>query len=482
MAELPSPPAPVERHHSTQLLGRTLRYRSRVGYLPLVEHPVKDGEQQAAVQRGQLFYMAYELEQAEGEPPRPLAFVFNGGPGSSSVWLHLGLLGPQRVASDDFGRCGAPPYALVDNPDSLLSHADLVFVDPVGTGFSRMDVGQKADEFHGFQRDLDSLALFVHRWLSDNGRWGSAKYLIGESYGSTRAAALAEQLQRQHDLQLNGVVLISAALDFQAFCFEHANDLPYSLFLPGYAAAAWQHGRLAPSLQQMPLAALLDEVQAFALGPYASALLQGDRLDADAQARIAQQLAAYSGLSIDFVQRCRLRVSDERFFKELLRAQGQSLGRLDARFTGRDDDDAGELAGADPSYQQMVGAFRVGIERQLREHLGWQGDAATPYQVLAPLYKSWRWPEHENRFVATGAQLRKALHADPHLRVYLAAGLFDLATPAAAIAYSVAQLGLRQEARERLQLSPFEAGHMMYLHAASRQRLAAEMRDFVAAR
>jgi carboxypeptidase C (cathepsin A) len=475
----PAEAAATERRFDAEFGARRCAYRSRVGFLPLHEFPVKDGEQQDAVLRGQLFYMAYELELPEGSPPRPLCFVFNGGPGSSSVWLHLGLMGPQRVAVDAMGRCGAPPYALEHNPESLLSHADLVFIDPIGTGLSRMQPGQKAAEYHGFQRDLDALAAFIHRYLTRFGRWGSAKYLVGESYGSTRAAALAQQLQAKHDLHLNGVVLISTALDFQLFRFDHANDLPYALFLPGYAATAWYHQALSAKLQALPLERLLAEVEAFALGAYASALLQGDRLDAATRARIARQLAAYSGLSTEFVERCDLRVSDQRFFKELLRARGLTIGRLDSRFTGQDRDDAGEHAEDDPSYQQMVGAFRVGIERLLHEQLGWKDDSPGPYQVLAPLYQTWRWPEHENRYLGVGAQLRQALHADPALRVYVASGVYDLATPHAAGDFSVAHLGLRAGLRERVKLSRFEAGHMMYLHAPSRLRLADELRQFV---
>jgi carboxypeptidase C (cathepsin A) len=477
LAALEAPP--TERRFTGRFGAREFAYRSRVGFLPLHEHPVKDGEQQDAVLRGQLFFMAYEAELPEGSAPRPLCFVFNGGPGSSSVWLHLGLMGPQRVAVDAMGRCGAPPYALEHNPESMLSHADLVFIDPIGTGLSRMQPGQKAAEYHGFQRDLDALSAFIHRYLTRFGRWGSAKYLVGESYGSTRAAALAQQLQTKHDLHLNGVVLISTALDFQLFRFDHANDLPYALFLPGYAATAWYHQALSPALQALPLAELLTEVEDFALGPYASALLQGDRLDGATRARTVRKLAAYSGLKSEFVERCDLRVSDQRFFKELLRERGQTVGRLDSRFTGQDRDDAGEHAEDDPSYQQMVGAFRVGIERLLHEQLGWQDDSPGPYQVLAPLYQTWRWPEHENRYLGVGAQLRQALHADPSLRVYVASGVYDLATPHAAGDFSVAHLGLRAGLRERVRVSRFEAGHMMYLHAPSRLRLADELRQFV---
>ncbi len=469
----------MERSFEGDFGGRKLQYRSRVGFLPLHETPVKEGELQATVLRGQIFFMAYEAVQQPDAQARPICFVFNGGPGSSSVWLHLGLVGPQRVVVDEAGHCGKAPYGLEANPDSLLSHADLVFIDPIGTGLSHMLPGQKAAEYHAFQRDLDSLGQFIHHYLTRYGRWASPKYLMGESYGSTRAAALAQHLQAQHDLHLNGVILISTALDFQLFRFDHANDLPFLLFLPSYTATAWYHQALAPAQQARPLAELLAEVEAFALGPYAQALLQGDRLGSEARSGLVRQLAGYTGLDAAYIERSRLRITDKRFFKELLRTRGLTVGRLDSRFTGQDVDDAGEHPEDDPSYLQMVGAFRVGIERLLNEQLGWISERAEPYHVLAPLYKSWGWPEHENRYVGVGALLRQALHRDPNLRVYIGSGVYDLATPHAAGDFSVAHLGLRAELRGQVQVSRFEAGHMMYLHGPSRRRMAAELRSFL---
>ncbi len=472
--------APSQAEHTATIDGQSVRYLARAAWQEIREPKQgKDGEHEGLAVRAQLFHMSYTRLDAKGQPDpsRPLLFVFNGGPGSSSVWLHLGLLGPQLVATDDFGRCGAAPYGLTDNPLSLLAQADLVFIDPIGTGLSTMQTGEKTTEFHDYQRDLDAIAEFIRVHLSREGRWGSPKYLMGESYGSTRGAALARQLQEKHQIHLNGVVLISLALDFQLFSFDPVNDLPYCLFLPTYAATAWFHQRLEPALQALPLAEVVRQAEAFALGAYASALLQGDRLDEAAQAAVAEQVAAFTGLSPTFVRRCRLRVSDERFFKELLRDQGLSTGRLDSRFTGLDLDDAGEKVEDDPSYSAMAGAFKAGVQRVLQQQFGWKGEA--PYHLLAPLYLSWRFAGHENKYLATGPLLRDALHRDPDLRVYVASGYLDLATPHAAGDHSLAHLGLRPGVRDRLTVRYFEAGHMMYLHAPSRERLLADLRDFI---
>lgn len=465
----------VEREHSLQIGERTLRYRASAGTLLLREAEEKDGTHKGEPVRAQIFYTAYTLLDAP--PNRPILFSLNGGPGSSSVWLHLGLLGPQRVGCDPEGHCGAPPYTLEANEDSLLTHADLVFIDPVGTGFSRMVEGQKASEYHEVQRDLDAIADFMRRYLSREGRWGSAKYLLGESYGSTRVAALGRQLQEKCELALNGVVLISPAMDFQTFCFDKGNDLPYLTFLPTYAATAWHHRALAPALQALTLEQLLERAQAFALGPYASALLQGDRLDEGRQREVLAELAALTGLSPDYLTRCRLRIDDERFFKELLRERGQIVGRLDSRFTGHDRDDAGEKAEDDPSYQNLAGAFRVGQERTLHEQLGWSGDA--PYHLLAPLYKTWSFKGYENKYLHTSELLRQALHQQPSLRVYVACGHFDLATPPGAAEHSLAHMALRPHLKAQIERAYFPAGHMMYIHAESRRRLAADLRRFV---
>jgi len=473
------PPAPtesrVEREHSLQIGAQTLRYRASAGTLLLREPELKDGTVQGEPVKAEVFYTAYTLLDAP--PNRPILFSLNGGPGSSSVWLHLGLLGPQRVHSDEMGDCGPPPYALVDNEDSLLTHADLVFIDPVGTGFSRMVEGQKATEYHEVQRDLDAIADFMRRYLTREGRWGSPKYLLGESYGSTRAAALARQLQEKCELMLNGVVLVSPAMDFQTFCFDRGNDLPYICFLPTYAATAWYHQALAPALQALGVEALIERARAFALGPYASALLQGDRLDPAQAQQIAAQAAELTGLDADYLLRCHLRVDDERFFKQLLRQHGRVVGRLDSRFSGHDRDDVGEKAEGDPSYTNLAGAYRVGLERTLHERLGWMGDS--PYHLLAPLYKSWSYKGYENKYLHTGELLRQALHHQPSLRVYVACGQFDLATPPDAALHSLAHMALRPHLKGQIRMAQFPAGHMMYVHAASRRRLSNDLRAFI---
>ena len=329
-----------------------------------------------------------------------MIFSFNGGPGSSSVWLHLGILGPQRVATDEMGNSPPPPYALVDNEHTLLPESDLVFIDPVGTGHSRMVEGEKVAEFHDYQRDLDAVGEFIRLYLARYGRWGSPKYLIGESYGTTRAAGLSRHLQEKHDIFLNGVMLVSLAVDLQTLSFDPGNELPYPLFLPTYAATAWYHKALAPDLQKKPLREVIALAEAFANDEYSVALLQGSRLPAAKREHIARQVARFSGLSAEFVRRCDLRPDEWRFFKELLRDRGVTVGRLDTRFLGQDRDDAGEKPEEDPAMANLIGAYAAGINRLLKDKLKFDTDA--PYVVHAPLWAKWAWKDFANKYVNVG--------------------------------------------------------------------------------
>jgi len=423
------------------------------------------------------FFIAYTLKGVKRPEQRPVTFSFNGGPGSSSVWLHLGILGPQRVACDEMGNAPPPPYALVDNEHTLLTDSDLVFIDPVGTGHSRMAAGEKANEFHEYQRDLDSVGEFIRLYLTRYGRWGSPKFLIGESYGTTRAAGLSLHLQGKHDIFLNGVMLVSLAIDLQTLCFDDGNELPYALFLPSYAATAWYHHALEPELQRQPLAAVVAAAEAFALGDYNAALLQGSRLaDADRSA-VGAQLARFTGLSADYLRRADLRPEPSRYFKELLRTRGQTVGRLDTRFLGQDRDDAGEHPETDPFMNAVLGAYASGINRLLKDTLKFDADA--PYVLHAPIWDKWSWKGFENRYANVGASLRKAMQANPHMRVYAASGYYDLGTPHAAGDYTLSHLGLRDGARAQVKVSYFEAGHMMYIHQPSLVRMAKELRAFV---
>ena len=429
--------------------------------------------------RAAFFFVAYTLKNGDAAVPRPLTFSFNGGPGSSSVWLHLGLLGPQRVATDDTGLAPPPPYALRDNEYTLLTHSDLVFIDPVGTGHSRMLENETLNEFHEYQRDLDSVGEFIRLYLTRYNRWGSAKYLIGESYGTTRAAGLTHHLQEKHDIYLNGVMLVSLAIDLQTLSFDHANDLPYALFLPTYAATAWYHRALGPDMQRKALREVIAAAETFAHNDYNTALMQGSRLSPAERERIASQVSRFTGLSIEYVLRCDLRPLDGRFCKELLRQRGQTVGRLDSRFVGQDRDDAGEQPEADAAMNNLAGAYAACMNRLLRQTLKFDSDA--PYVLHAPIWDKWKWKDFENKYVNVGASLRRAMLANPHMRVYVASGFYDLATPHAAGDYTLSHLGLRDALASNISVNYFEAGHMMYIHQPSLARMAMQLRSFVKA-
>jgi carboxypeptidase C (cathepsin A) len=471
----------VRRHHQVVIDGQVVRYTSTTGRMVLRRERLGtaeradrwEGESPAA----EIFYVAYTRDGTSDPAARPITFSFNGGPGSSSVWLHLGLLGPQRVALTRDPAPTPPPYALVDNPWSLLDASDLVFIDPVSTGYSRAAPGEKPTDFHSLRTDVESVGDFIRLWTTRHARWASPTFLIGESYGTTRAAALAEYLQRRHGLYLSGVMLVSSILEFATARFEPGNDLPPLLFLPTYAATAHYHGKLSPELRDRPLFDVLAEVEAWALEHYAPFLVLGDRAGEDLRHAVAERLARYTGLGVDYVRRCHHRIEIQRFCKELLRDEGHTVGRLDARYRGADRDGVGEHPEADPSYAAILGAYGATFNDYARRTLGFESDL--PYEVLAPLYESWRYDEHQNRFVNVAESLRSAMHANPHLRVHVASGTFDLATPYFATEHTLAHMALGGTLRDRVTHSLYEAGHMMYVHEPSLVALAAALRAFV---
>ncbi|MEI8167881.1 MAG: peptidase S10, partial [Chloroflexales bacterium] len=380
-AAIPPTDTPVDRlvetkHHVT-VEGRDLRYTATVGTIVLREEAVKQNETgptvEAAKARATIFFVAYTLDAVADRRRRPITFAFNGGPGSASLWLHLGLLGPKRVPMDDKGHPLPPPYSLVDNELSLLDSTDLVFIDPVSTGYSRVLPGEAANQYHGFSRDIEAIGDFIRLYTTRYGRWLSPTYLAGESYGTTRAAGLAGYLQERHGLYLNGLMLISSVLNFQTIEQEPGNDLPYLLFLPSYTATAFYHRRLPAELQS-DLPATLAEVEAFALGEYATALLRGAGLPAEQRAAIAARLARYTGLSEQYIARSNLRVRDDRFVKELLRDEARTVGRLDSRFTGVDRDAVGERSDLDPSLAALVGPYTAALNDYVRADLKFESD------------------------------------------------------------------------------------------------------------
>lgn len=467
----------VETKHSITLNGETISYTVTTGTIVLKEESEKEGASEGEKPKASVFFVAYTRDDAENPRARPLTFSFNGGPGSSSVWLHLGVLGPRRVAMTEIGDLPAPPYELVDNQFSLLDVSDLVFIDPVSTGYSRPVSGEKAREYHTFKKDIESVGDFIRLYTTRYGRWLSPKFLIGESYGTTRAAGLSGYLQERHGLYLNGIMLVSSILDFGTADFNPGNDLPYIMFLPTYAATAWYHKKLDVSLQA-DLRKTLDEVKHFALGEYTLALMQGDALDPKERAKIARKLARYTGLPQTYVERANLRIEIFHFTKELLRDERRTVGRLDSRFKGIDRDWVGGTLENDPSYSNIIGPYTAALYDHLRRELKFETDL--PYEVLSlKVNMGWSFSEHENRYVNVGETLRQAMTINPHLQVLVANGFYDLATPYLATEYTFNHLGLDAALRKNVSMTYYEAGHMMYIHAPALALLKRDLAEFV---
>jgi carboxypeptidase C (cathepsin A) len=465
----------VQTQHTLTIGGVSLNYTATTGTIVLREESEKDDKAEGEKAKATIFFVAYTKNDVVDAGKRPITFAFNGGPGSSSVWLHLGLLGPKRVHMDDTNIL-PPPYKLVENEYSLLDVTDLVFIDPVSTGFSRAVPGEKPKEFHGFTKDIESVGDFIRLYATRYQRWNSPKFLAGESYGTTRSAGLSGYLQSRHGMYLNGIILISSILNFQTARFTNGNDLPYILFLPTYTAAAWYHQQLDADLQA-DLHATLAEVENFALGDYASALMQGSALPAAEQEAIAAKLARYTGLSVDYILKTNLRIEIFRFTKELLREKGLTVGRLDTRFTGIDKDNAGEMFEFDPSYAAIQGPYTAVLNDYMRRDLNFENDI--PYEILSGLYEKWSYGTFENKFVDVAETLRQAMSTNPHLKVLVANGYYDLATPYLATRYTFNHLGLDASLQQNYEMTYYEAGHMMYVHLPSMAQLKEDMARFV---
>jgi carboxypeptidase C (cathepsin A) len=437
----------------------------------------EEDEEKGEKPKASVFYIAYTLDGVEDPAGRPITFSFNGGPGSSSVWLHLGLLGPKRVLMDEEGNPTPPPYRLVDNEYTLLDKTDLVFIDPVSTGYSRPVPGEKAEEFHNIKKDIESVSEFIRLYTTRNKRWTSPKFVIGESYGTTRAAGLSGHLQEQHGMYLNGIMLISSVLNFQTLDFSINNDLPYILFLPTYTATAWYHRRLQGELQQNLRAALV-EVEEFALGEYQRALALGAALPAEQREQVRDRLVRFTGLSPDFIDRADLRVNIWHFTKELLRDECRTVGRLDSRFKGIDRSAVGAEFEYDPSLANIMGPYTAALNDYVRSELKFESDL--PYEILSSRVRPWSFADFENQYVDVAEKLRAAMTVNPYLKVYVANGYYDLATPYLATLYTFNRLGLDPSLRGNLRLGFFEAGHMMYIHIPSLVQLRADLADFIA--
>lgn len=471
----------VVTQHTATVAGQTISYTVTCGRIVLKEESEgqgeKAGESEGEKPKASIFFIAYTRDGVEDLARRPITFSFNGGPGSSSVWLHLGVLGPRRVEMGDAGALLPPPWKLVNNDYSLLDVTDLVFIDPVSTGYSRPVVGEKARQYHGFKKDIESVGDFIRLYASRYQRWASPKFLIGESYGTTRAAGLSGYLQERHGLYLNGLMLVSAVLNFQGHEFEPGNDLPYITHLPTYAATAWYHKRLEPDLQNRDLRSLLNEVERFAANEYNLALFKGALLSEEERRQIRRSLARYTGLSEDYVERTDLRLEIFRFTKELMRDQRRTVGRLDSRFLGIDRDAAGEHFSHDPSMSAIMGPYTATFNQYVRSELKFESDL--PYEILNPKVWPWSFSDHENKYVDVSETLRSAMAMNPFLKVFVANGYYDLATPYFATEYTFNHLGLDASLQPNVRMDYYEAGHMMYIHLPSLEKLKADLAEFI---
>ena len=445
-----------------------INYTTRAGTIVLRND---DGEPRAS------FFFVYYAKDGADPAARPITFTFNGGPGSSSVWLHMGAFGPKRVAyADDEGHAAAPPYKLVDNEASLLDVTDLIFIDPVTTGYSRAIPFGDAKKFHGFDADIESVGQLIRLLTTRYGRWSSPKFLAGESYGTTRAAGLSGWLTDE-GFYLNGIILISSILNFGTARFDSGNDLPYIVFLPTYTATAWYHKRLPTDLQSGTIENAVAQSEAFALGEYTAALMKGDRISDDEKRAVAQKLARFTGLSADYIERTNLRVEISRFDKELLRDRRRTVGRLDSRFLGIDKDAAGEEPEFDPSMAAIFGEYTAVINDYVRRTLKFETDL--PYEILTGKVRPWSFEGYQNRYLDVGETLRDAMSRNPYMRVFVGNGYYDLATPFAATRYTFARMQIDPELKSHVTLQYYPAGHMMYIEKASRQKLAADVAAFI---
>jgi len=451
--EWPAGPLAIT-HHQFGAGTAAFAYTATAGYMPMKDE--KD------TMKARLFFVAYTKDGVSDPSTRPVIFAFNGGPGSSSVWLHMGALGPERVLMTDNGESTPPPYRSVANEYSWLDKADIVFIDPMLTGYTRPAGNTPAADYTGFNNDIKFVGDFIRMYLSRYNRWKSPKLLAGESYGTTRAAGLSDYLQDTHGIYVNGIILISAILNFNAANAGRDNDLPYALQLPTFAATSWYHHQSDPKYTS--LQSVLTDAKAFAMGPYISALLKGDQLNASDKNEVIEKMHALTGLSREYLDNCNMRLRVGRFNKELLRKKGKTLGRYDSRILGIDYDNAGESYDYDPSYDRTVhGAFTAAFNDYVRRNLNYKSDL--PYEILTG--KVWPWNFSQNGYLNVAETLRDAMVKNPYLKVWICNGYYDMATPWFTTDYVAHHMFLPEELRGNISFTYYEAGHMMYLHKPS---------------
>jgi carboxypeptidase C (cathepsin A) len=475
----PTPPAPKEEssvtEHSIKVGGQTIPYKAIAGTILLKN---EKEEPQALI-----YSTSYIRSDVKDTSQRPISFIYNGGPGSASVWLHMGAFGPRRVVTPNAQPTPPPPYKVTDNANTLLDKTDMVFIDPVGTGYSRA-VGKAQDkDFWGIDEDVKSLAQFITMYVNRNNRWNSPKYLIGESYGTFRSAALGNYLQEHDGMDFNGIDLISSVLDLGTLSFQPGSDMPYILYLPSYAATAWYHKVLKDRPDN--LLAFIDDARKFAQTEYAPALMRGSKLSAAEKADMAKKLSRYTGLSEDYLIKADLRVKLGQFMEELQRNKGLATGRLDSRYTGFIYDLLGEFAESDPQSSAVTGAFTAAFNTYIREDLKFSQER-NYHAISEGVGSNWDWKHQTGRgrgfFPGSPnveGDLVQALLSNPHLQVQVENGYYDMATPFFATEYTMDHLGLPEQLQKNIRLDYYDAGHMMYLRDEDLAKLKANIANLI---
>ncbi len=459
---------PKESKGTVTIAGTQVTYVAKTGTMPLLKD---DGGTRADV-----FFVYYARTGQDGKPlaatdeKRPIIFCFNGGPGSSAVWLHFGGLGPKKIALPPDGRTPEVLGRISDNANSILDAADLVFIDPVGTGASRPAKGEKGEQFWGVDEDVESVGDFIRLFTTREQRWMSPKFLCGESYGGIRGAGLSDYLQDRHGMFLHGFIVVSGLLNFQTLSADTANDLPYLTFLPTLTATAAFHGKLPPDLNAAPERAIA-EARAFAFGEYSTALLKGRAIPAAERRRIAEKLARLLGVSAQFVEDHDLRVSPHVFRKELLRKEGKIIGRFDGRVVAEDGQAGMQVPEFDPSHAFIAGPFSAAANAYVRGTLGYETDQ--PYRILAGL--PWNYKGFANRYASMEPRLAGAMKENPNLRVLVCQGLRDLAVPPDAMRFSLEHMSIPDSLRKNITIATYDSGHMMYLLDKDAAKLRADI-------
>ena len=459
---------PVMSRHSIRVHGSTLSYTATTGMLPI------RNDTTGAVEGG-IFFVAYNKDGVGDPGTRPLSFVFNGGPGSSTVWLHMGAFGPKKVRLNPDGTNPPPPYAYEDNQFTLLDQTDLVFLDPVGTGFSRAARPELGPKFWGLDEDIHAVGEFVRLYLTRFDRWGSPKFLAGESYGTTRAAHLSGYLT-DRGIALNGVVLISTVLNFGASAMDAGNDLGFINFIPSYAATAWYHKKLPADLQRLSVEQVTTQAERWAESDYARALMRGARLTEAERHTAAEQLARFSGTSTSFAEENDLRINLGRFNQELLRDKHLTSGRLDSRFTTYATDQGAERGQFDPSEASIRNSFSAVLSEYVRRELGYRNEDV--YYILGGGIGRWRYPQN-NGYANVVPSLERAFAKNPEMRLYVAEGYYDMATPYFAVEYTLAHMSVDPRVRAGITTERFEAGHMVYIDSPSMTKMREGLRRFI---